>query len=578
VSEIDLRDFFVPPGRYSVPVGVTYSNGEEAIYQVEHDAVTGKFYQNKGHINVGCEFQEHGYDADWIYLFYDNSSKDGIPFALRDDLSRRGSRWVERRMRAGQVSHRSTYVLKIDPNTGETISIEGPVVSYMKLAAVHENWRSDFGVVVDKVAVLEWYLDAALTQRAEVYKIGWSKQHGGLGFIEYGDGDLTTRLNGIWPAAPPAEHVPVLERKPNPVDKVKIVVTPTTPVNVPTPPTTTLTPGDKGSGRQGTLYTGDYVNLRPAPSTIAEPAVRILNGTAVTWYPGTERSNGGWQWVWVDTAGRSGWMARVFPSWATQFAPLTPDVTPAPAAMLDIPWVSQLGTDAPDANDCGPAAGTSALRAIGRMLDKKNLQRVTPQQFNAKLGSKQTGANIGDMVNVFASYEVTARAFRATLENIRRELTLGNYPIVVIQRGQIPALMRYNAFADAHWIGVRGYDASRFVVVDALVGGGNNIIVSATDLGAALAGSKWNGVQQSGYLGVVVDMPKPPKEEPTKPSAPETAPVQQPVPVPPDLYAAVMTIIAKQEQADAKFAEAYQAYLLTSAENLETLKGVIGYQ
>lgn len=240
---VDLLKFFCPTGKYSVPVGVTYQDGVEAIYQVEHDTAAQVFYQNKGHINAGCEFQQHGYTDRAILFFYDNSRKNGVPFAQRDRLTERGAVWVDRHGDVGHVTERRPYVLDVDPNTGELISIsEGPIVTYMKLVALHRNWRSAFGVVVDEVIELHWYLDKACTQRAEVYRYGWSKQHGGLGLIEFGDNEgLNARLNGIWHAAPPAANVPVLERKPNPVDKLRITITPATPVVTPTlPPAPTV--------------------------------------------------------------------------------------------------------------------------------------------------------------------------------------------------------------------------------------------------------------------------------------------------------------------------------------------------
>ena len=522
---VDLLRFFCPVGQYSTPIGVTYESGVEAQWQVEHDAATRTFYQVKGSHEALNEAQEHGYTDDAVLFYYDNSRANKIPYALRDDPAKRGSRWVDRNEEPGHVTERRPYVLDLDPATGVMREMsQGPIVTYMKFVKLTKGWRSALGVVVSEVIELHWYLDKACTNLREIYRLGWDETRGPLGLIEFYDpvGKKSATLNGIWPAPPPAERVPVLRRKNTPRDTIRIGTT--TPTLTPTPPSSpAIVPTDRGVGKAGVLYTGDYVNLRPAATVASEPAVRIYNGASVVWYPGTKRSADGWQWVYVETGGRAGWMARVFPAWETQFAPLTTNVTPAPSAMLEIPWVSQLGSNAPDANDCGPAAGTSALRAWGK--------NVTPKEFNALLGSKQSGASIGDMVNVFAAYDVAARPLRATLDNIRRELTLGNYPIVVIQRGQIPALIAHNVFADAHWIGVRGYDANGFVIVDALVTNGNNIRVSADELGAALAGSKWNGVQQSGYLGVVVDMPDPPTEPVEQTPIPEPEIPPNPVPI-----------------------------------------------
>lgn len=234
---VDLLEFFCPIGKYSAPVGVTQQPGGDAIYQVEHDAAAHVFWWIKGTHGIPAESQENAYDDDSIYLLSDNSSADGIPFALRDDLKARGSKWCKRYMEPGEVFERAPYVLKFDAATGDVRTIsQQPIHSWLKLAHVRTNWRSPLPQhpVISRVAELRWYLDAACTQLEEIYLLGWDEKWGALGLIGFIHKDQTTYPNFVWEAVPPAERVPIMTRKRTPVERV--TVTPSTPVTEPTPP------------------------------------------------------------------------------------------------------------------------------------------------------------------------------------------------------------------------------------------------------------------------------------------------------------------------------------------------------
>jgi murein DD-endopeptidase MepM/ murein hydrolase activator NlpD len=139
-------------------------------------------------------------------------------------------------MQVGEVFERAAYVLKVDPASGDVLEMsQGPIRSWMKFAALYRDWRSPLpdGPVIDQVAVLEWYLDPALTLLEERYLLGRDDALGALGFIGFVHRDQTTYPNFVWWALPPAAEIPVMTRKRTPVDRV--TVTPSAPVITPTP-------------------------------------------------------------------------------------------------------------------------------------------------------------------------------------------------------------------------------------------------------------------------------------------------------------------------------------------------------
>lgn len=298
---MDLLKFFCPTGPYSAPVGVTQQPGGKAIYQVEHDVAARVFWQIKGTHGIPAQSQKHGYTDDAILLYGDNSTASGIPYAQRDDLKVPGAKWCARHQDVGDVTERNPYLLELDLATGEARTIsQTPIRTWLKFAAHQRDWQSaNGGPVIDEVIVLEWYLDAALTQLEETYVYGCDDELGALGLIEFRHRDQSAWPNHVWPALPPAELVPVMTRKPMPPDTVR--VTPTTPVV--TPPV--VTPPPPAAAVPRTIRPDIYVNVRRGPSTATSimetlpPSTRLYtvatvpsgDGDGFDWH---ERQTGGY--------------------------------------------------------------------------------------------------------------------------------------------------------------------------------------------------------------------------------------------------------------------------------------------
>lgn len=251
-------------------------------------------------------------------------------------------------------------------------------------------------------------------------------------------------------------------------------------------------PSDAGPAVAGLAQTSTHINLRDAPAKSGQIVQEVTAGMAVRYYPKTERlAIDGFDWLYVETDTKSGWMARVWATWAGQFTP--PGRPSELAVRRAVPWVDANAADAPDGQDCGIAAVVMGLRYLAVGFEAPWLADVTIAQVAAKLG-KANGLRDDDVVRAFALYGVQAvPRFDMTVETVKTLLNAGQTPLLLVQRGLLPALMvdAPNS-SDAHWIVATGYgtaaDGSEIVTVnDAAVNGGQHIALKASELQQALA-------------------------------------------------------------------------------------------
>lgn len=191
---------------YGPPVGVKYHDGREGIFQVRRVPGSRRWLQLKGAWNnppPPAHIQEHWYDASGIYFAIDTSRReqDGGPYTLYDTPGVRGHRWLPDEMALNEVFERNPHVAAFELATGKHKPGAAQHRTWIRLEALHENWRG----LGRRAIELAWYSDAALKawQETYVYIEGC-----GLGGFRAADGQSATAQH-IW-ALPPARLVPEL--------------------------------------------------------------------------------------------------------------------------------------------------------------------------------------------------------------------------------------------------------------------------------------------------------------------------------------------------------------------------------
>jgi murein DD-endopeptidase MepM/ murein hydrolase activator NlpD len=210
-----LRGSVGPDGVSGKPVGVRHKDGNrtfDGIFQVQRDGQTRRWFQVKGAWDnppPESDWQEHWYDDAAIYMAIDTSrpSRDGGPYTLLDAGAVRGSKWAARRMAVNDVFARNPYVVAFDLKTGARLKQDGPVRTWLKLAARHDTWRG----IADVIEL--WWLTSSPTQATPAERYYYAR---GLGLVGFEGPDQRTYPNGVFPDFPPAVGVPVLKRKPAP--------------------------------------------------------------------------------------------------------------------------------------------------------------------------------------------------------------------------------------------------------------------------------------------------------------------------------------------------------------------------
>lgn len=163
-------------------------------------------------------------DDAYIYRAADTSPGDGKVYELRDDDLSFGSRWVKRHMALNERTERNPRVIWYDKATGRKLS-EAHQRSWLKLDAYYDRWNTPAGFAVDDVILLGWYLDDAMTQRAE--RTWYAKNYGLVGW----QGSIgRSSIESVFPA----NEAPVLKREP--LAWYSIPAAQPTPAPVPTPP------------------------------------------------------------------------------------------------------------------------------------------------------------------------------------------------------------------------------------------------------------------------------------------------------------------------------------------------------
>lgn len=86
-------------------------------------------------------------------------------------------------------------------------------------------------------------------------------------------------------------------------------------------------PDNTGTSRVGIVQTATYIRVREEAALTAPEIAQIVAGSIATFYPDTECRVDGWDWVYgsfeiPDGRVFDGWMARVWPLWSEQFAPV----------------------------------------------------------------------------------------------------------------------------------------------------------------------------------------------------------------------------------------------------------------
>ena len=106
----------------------------------------------------------------------------------------------------GQAIHeRGDVRVALDMQTGNHTRVDGPIRSWLKLAAHHDEWRG-----VEDVLELWWMVNAS-TDTAPYERYFYSN---GLGLIGFEHHSQNTYPNGLFPDLPPATGIPILVRKP----------------------------------------------------------------------------------------------------------------------------------------------------------------------------------------------------------------------------------------------------------------------------------------------------------------------------------------------------------------------------
>ncbi len=239
------------------------------------------------------------------------------------------------------------------------------------------------------------------------------------------------------------------------------------------------------------------LKLHSVPS-LASPSTVIPAGAAVTVYSAPLTSADGYTFAFVDWAANKGYAAvDAGTNHAPSFDPamLMPAPTPSPVPVpplwtvsLDVPYVSQLGTQAAlSNNDCGVAALLMLERfwfqqhglSTPIIPDVDDLERRTPlAQPNPPKGL--TFADL-QQVALLTGFQ-THYAQPMTPDKIVESLGAG-VPVL--------ALVDYRTYNPkstttfAHFMIVKGYNADAFLTADPY-SGGNNVIVPRAQLDAAM--------------------------------------------------------------------------------------------
>lgn len=326
-----------------------------------------------------------------------------------------------------------------------------------------------------------------------------------------------------------------------------IVTNPVVPVPKPT---------DAGPGQLVRQTAVIGYNVRSGPGTQYPKIASIGRDVEVTIYPATKRGGSGFEWVYTEPA--NGWVAD-----EGQFTPVAP-VFGAPAVQLDVPFQTQRSTGL---NNCGEAALTmllnywlEATKRPGQVMIEDIIASVNNAGSYASLSQLKTAAaKLGLVLEARANSPMTF---------IEDELDAGRPFIALVERGDLPGTQAYYAFTGAHYVVVTGYGDGFVMLHDPLsLPGGPGV-----HLKVALAAFVAAWETTPGNSGVFQALIAPASQwGPVTPEEPGPE-------VPPDLYAAVLAQVVKQEQANAALAEAIQVHQLASAEVNESLKGLIGYQ
>lgn len=123
------------------------------------------------------QFEELWYDDAYVYRALDTSPGGGRVYTLRDDVTKRGSRWARRHVEVGDVFERNPWVLWYDKKSGRELE-RGQQRTWLKVEARLMHWNPSGRFDLPDVVQLAWLLGRNDTTPAERY---WYAR--GVGFV-----------------------------------------------------------------------------------------------------------------------------------------------------------------------------------------------------------------------------------------------------------------------------------------------------------------------------------------------------------------------------------------------------------
>jgi len=249
----------------------------------------------------------------------------------------------------------------------------------------------------------------------------------------------------------------------------------------------------------------DY-NLREQPTTSGKLVVTVTKNSEVKYYPVSKTVGGAFNWLRVDFGAKSGWMAD-----QGQFVPIDTTPAPSPTVLVHVPFRSQIGSEAPNANDCGPACVASVANWAGLQLNDPVLQAVTVGNVSAYLGHGNNTTSLTQLERALEHWAVPAVVQSGPFNGmtpaaIRAELDAGRPVIMLVHRAKLKPTF-YN-FDGSHFIAVVGYAPGWMFYHDPLgVDAAQGAIIPMKDVDFEAAIYETPGNAGLHYAGVTVALP-----------------------------------------------------------------------
>ena len=316
------------------------------------------------------------------------------------------------------------------------------------------------------------------------------------------------------------------------------------------------------------LQTSGFINVRAdhvvGPNILKAPTRdKVITVWRNQKWPENEPETQNKTWFTVGYDGAVGWMLLLHETFEGQFAEISAPIVPVAARTIDVPYFSQVASDAPESNDCG--------ETCWKMLMAWRIKRIglsnAPMSTTAisKLWNKELGALswLGRDMNVNAGkmgFTTTYFAYGATNQWYKQRIDAGEPCVALITYGGLLPANRAVNYSAGHFVLVVGYDSANIIIHDPLWD------TAAKGAFRKISNAEWEAASQragiaiTGFTPLATDValnaptPAPvPIPAPLPPPAPAPVPVPEPAPetVPAATRALTIRIIAEADDLQA---------------------------